>query len=316
MNQPTTNPALNSIAENQNQEQCLDLLAAKTSIYARATKIVAAQIILAVPVGITVSALSFFYASVSKWSPLVSLIVSLVEVWRTEPREKQLKHLAARVQEAFDCFLFNLEWHETKIGDRPSHEDIAENASAYFSKRPNIAHIKDWYSPCISELPLPAARIVCQRLSVGWNVRQRQSFAYWLLILIILLIAVPVLITLFAPRPSADPWTVEKLFLTFVVPLSPAMIWAMRERIKQLDAVGSIERLRGLIEKKLDSIDRTTSNEDLERNAREFQDEIFDLRRNDPLVFEWVYKLLRDKNQKTMEEVARVIVDRIKSRLQ
>jgi hypothetical protein len=134
------------------------------------------------------------------------------------PHEKRLKQLAAQVQETFDCKLFDLAWHETKIGEKPSREIITENSSAYFNRRAKDPKVKDWYSPCVSEVSLPAARMICQRLNVGWNARQRRSYANWLLVFIKLLILIPILITRIRNMFVAD------ALLSFAVPLSPALI--------------------------------------------------------------------------------------------
>jgi SMODS-associating 4TM effector domain len=57
------------------------------------------------------------------------------------------------------------------------------------------------------------------------------------------------------------------------------------------------------------------SDENVTRESRELQDEIFDHRRRNPLIFDWIYNLLRDGQEEQMNRAAAGLIEEAQTRL-
>lgn len=57
------------------------------------------------------------------------------------------KLLAARIQQLFDCSLFQLNWNKALCGEKPQPEDISRNLG-----KVDIDNLYDWYSLEINPL--------------------------------------------------------------------------------------------------------------------------------------------------------------------
>jgi hypothetical protein len=103
--------------------------------------------------------------------------------------------------------------------------------------------------------------------------------------------------------------TVQQMILTVYVPLAPAVLWALREIMAQRDAIQADERGLSCVEalwKK--ALEQKLSPAELTVESVLVQDALFDARSRSPLVFNWVYRLLRKRKQEQMEHKAQQLV--------
>ena len=84
----------------------------------------------------------------------------------------------------------------------------------------------------------------------------------------------------------------------------------VRERIRQRDAVSSLEKLKAHIEKTYaEGIARKQSFRELDQLSRNTQDMIFDGRSRNPLFFDFIYRWLRPDHELRMNEKAKEMVE-------
>ena len=103
---------------------------------------------------------------------------------------------------------------------------------------------------------------------------------------------------------------VRDMVLSVYVPIAPAVVWAVRECIRQRDAVSALEKLKGQIESVFaDAISGKRSFVELDQLSRNVQDMIFDGRSRNPLFFDFLYKRLRPDHELRMNEKAKEMAD-------
>ncbi len=104
----------------------------------------------------------------------------------------------------------------------------------------------------------------------------------------------------------------QKFVLAVAVPLSPTLVWGMREAQRQEKAAATLDRLKDFGE---DLWKGVVQGEVMEPEAtsrsRELQDAIFLRRRANPFVFDWLYRLVRRDNEEQMNVGAEVMVAQV-----
>ena len=103
---------------------------------------------------------------------------------------------------------------------------------------------------------------------------------------------------------------VRDMVLSVYVPIAPAVVWAVRECIRQRDAVLALEKLKGKIEGIFaEAISGKRSFRELDQLSRNIQDMNFDGRSRNPLFFNFIYNHLRPDHELRMNEKAKEMVD-------
>ena len=90
----------------------------------------------------------------------------------------------------------------------------------------------------------------------------------------------------------------------------PAFILAVRQYNEHKEYMESSDRLKEYIEKLWDNaIESKVAPEELMSESRALQDEIYDRRRRSPLIFDWVYRHLRNSHDEQMNRGAQELID-------
>ncbi len=297
-------PERNSIPEDQNSPRGLERLAAQRQLYSRAKLVLGAQLALTVPLAATGAFLATFVPGAKGWASLYGICVAIIDAAVLDPLQKSLKHKAALIQERFDCDVLRLEWPEWKGVGRPDAELVHEEAGRYRRRDPEFATLRDWYPVVVGVLPLHLARIVCQRSSLRYDSGLRRRYNGWVVALLAALS-----VAVFASG-LAGGVSVEKFVLTFLAPLSPAFLWAIREFKRQGEAAEALEKLKKQAEGLwADALGNADPSGDYELRARRLQDEILERRRNNPLIFDRVYDMLRGAREAQMNRAAEELVE-------
>ncbi|TXC79122.1 S-4TM family putative pore-forming effector [Paraburkholderia azotifigens] len=231
---------------------------------------------------------------------LVVLDASFFDRW-----VKRSLNEGAKLQEEFDCSVYELGRNKFVTGGKVDAEDVAK-----YARRPLKARIertfRDWYSPSVDEIPLSAGRVVCQRSNLRFDISQRRQYSSLLTGAIVAIVVSTILLALYLQLALPD------AVLTFGAPLTPIVNWLLRERNRHVDTTTTVERLKGESEKLWDEILRSADDVSFESKTRELQDAIFNFRATSPLVFDWVYGLLRTGLESDMLEGAHAWVDEYK----
>lgn len=192
---------------------------------------------------------------------------------------------AASIQEIFDTEVLSLPWNKVLVGQPPIHEHIVE-AARRFQKRGDITLLKDWY-PDVSDLPLPLARLVCQRTNIVWDGQLRQRYSVIMLAFVALLAGATIIYAMFTGVTILD-------YLLIFLPSLPILILGAEVVNGQQAAVKQLDKLQALAHSFwIESLSGGISNKRSIEQSRALQDCIFINRKQNPLVPELVYHYLR-----------------------
>lgn len=278
---------LNSIPELQNSKLQIERLTAQRFIYSSAKRVQAFQLILAIPFTIALSILSVFIPSIAPWQAIYGLsVVLLVSVLDTYQRN--LRQQAAKIQELFDCDVLGLQWNELEVGSKPDVEVAIEGHNSFVQMGGNVEVFTNWYAPIVGNLPVHLARLVCQRTNLRWDYQLRRWFGKRAIILSIVVIAFLFIISLW------NQLSLESFILSALAPALPVFSWGFHEFQKQNEVADELERLKSQVEEYwIAAIKSRISIHQVEIKSRALQDEIYDLRRDSPLIFDTVYNYFK-----------------------
>src|SRR5262245_19155794 len=102
--------SLNHIPHRQNTDRFLAYIAAAYSTYSRVKDLAAVQMVFTVLFPIALSVLAILRPERKVWAAFSGIVVSLLDVLIFEKLQKDWKKEAAKIQERFDCEIFELEW--------------------------------------------------------------------------------------------------------------------------------------------------------------------------------------------------------------
>jgi len=137
---------------------------------------------------------------------------------------------------------------------------------------------------------LPLARLICQRANCWWDAHLRRKYSFGLKVI---LVAVTIAVVMFGVESNR---TLGQLVLSVIAPLSPALLWGIREIRKQDEAAEALDKLRSQVEQTWESALRgAVTSEAAEQISIAIQNEIFDRRSRHPLIFNWINRLARSK---------------------
>jgi hypothetical protein len=296
---------MNQIPASQVTEKQMERLRAQRALYSRAKTLLGIHVTLSVPFAVLWSILAIFYPDSKIYAAVWGIGVALLDVVFFTREQKSLKSKAAKIQEAFDCDVLGLDWRSIHVGGKPDPEDIVR-----WSRRADPeAKLKDWYPPAVGQLPLPLARAICQRANCWWDAELRRRYARMSVGVVAAILAITV-ITGIIGHFQVDQW-----ILTGIVPLVPVFMLGLRQSIEQNEAADRLDALRRHAEKMWTEILTGASDEKVTQESRELQDEIFDHRRRNPLIFDWIYNLLRDGQEEQMNRAAADLIEEAQTRL-
>ena len=300
---------MNTIAKLENEPRQLQRLAAQRQLYSSAKRIFGVQLLLGVPVAIVWSLAVVATPDLRSTAAVWGALVSFSDVLWLTPWQKRLRERAARIQEAFDCDVLQLPWNDIKTGKPPDPELVKEQADKYEKAKAGLPPLTNWYAPVVSELPLEVGRVICQRANCWWDSNQRRRYATWV-------IASVITVTLaMVGLGFAGGLTVEKLFLAILLPLSPAILLGVRQFAEQTEAANRLDRLKDHAESLWSDSCNGAARAKLATRSRALQDEIFENRKRSPLVFDWIFRKLRNDYDAQMNHAAKELAVEAKRRL-
>ncbi|PLC52854.1 hypothetical protein CR155_15715 [Pollutimonas nitritireducens] len=297
---------MNEIDEKQIEPRMLNLLRARTLIYRRAKNVQALCLIISLGfpvVGLIVSALLL---PSKPFIALAALVFSFLEVLLLDRWHRaQLKN-AAKLQEDFDCAVLQMDWNTFLVGSRIDPEDVFVDACKKLSNT-DEERLINWYPLVVKELPLHLARLVCQRTNLWYDSALRKRYRLFLLIGCVALVVVAGFASL------AIDHTMTTFVLSTLAPMTPVMIWALRECNRQAATCELLDRLNDEVKKLWERSRSGATGQEISMRSRELQDAIFNHRASSPLIFDWVYNLLRRRMEERMNAGAEHWVNELRA---
>jgi hypothetical protein len=243
------------------------------------------------------------------WVALWGIGLWLIDILILSKYQKQLKEKAAIIQERFDCEVLGLPWNPLKANNSIDHELIKEYSDKYNNSKPAMPSIRDWYPTSVEHLPLALGRLVCQRANCWWDSNQRRSYATLLTITLLIVVIGMFIVGLLVKL------TLEEFILIIGVPLMPIITLVMRQINEQLEAADRLDRLKAYTDKLWHEAVTGLDDEILLMRSRTLQDEIFDGRKRNAPIFDWVFRRLRKDYESQMNHSSDELVGEARKKL-
>ena len=96
-------------------------------------------------------------------------------------------------------------------------------------------------------------------------------------------------------------------------PLSPVIALGTRQYIEHKQAAEALDRLKEHSEKLWENAKVNSTSEELTKRSRDLQDEIYDRRCKNPLIFDWIHNRLRRKHEEQMNIGAEALIEEAKA---
>ena len=296
-----------SIVERQELTENIELLAAQKNAYSRAKNIIGIQMILSIPVAVCAVIIAIMKPELKGYVALWGILVVIFDLFVFTPWIKTLRDDAARIQELFDTNVLGLDWNEISVGKKPDPELIHEEAKNHGLEEKNISGLKKWYPTIIDKVPEIFGIIICQRSNVWWDARMRRKYTLCIRIFLVSIAIGLVGYGLYEKKDMFD-------FLAYLVaPLASTYIFGYRQMVEHGAAADRLDKLKEISEK----IWRDALSEEelstLKTKCRALQDQIFKHRKENPPIFDFLFKWFRDGNELLMNKGAETLVNEVHS---
>lgn len=298
---------MNSILQTQNEPKQLDRLAAQRQLYADAKRLLSLQMIGSVFISV---ALALWVAHDVK-HPQIRVIAgvwglgfTLGDVLWLTPAQKALKKKAATIQEMFDCDVLSLPW---KRGREKVEAEVIDSAARRHKERIGQAQFskdfKDWYTGELDSVPLTTARVICQRANFQWDAALRRRYIN-AVVATLLLLGLGVFVYGIEQNPTMVDWLKVGL-----LPLAPLILLGVRQIWEHKEAIETVTRLKRDAEKLWQQVLKGADAQTLTEESRHLQDELLEQRSKNLLIFDWMYKRLKRKDENTMNVGANALIE-------
>ena len=293
---------MHSITTLQNDKRQLQHLAAQRQLYASAKVFLGWQLLLGGPVATAVAVLGIAVPATKAFVALWGLSVLVLDAVWLAPRQKRLREAGARIQERFDCDVLGLQWNSYRAGGPETAELVLEQATRYRTWERKMTPLTDWYPRVVDRVPLPLARLVCQRTNCWWDAKQRRAYAGVMAGLLLAAFIGVMWLGLGAQLSLPD------LVLVVILPMSAAVKLGYQQWMEHREAADRLDHLREHGERSWREALKDHNASTVEQDSRALQDEIFDGRKRNPLVFDLVFKRLRADQEAQMNFGAEELV--------
>ena len=293
---------MNKIPETQLDPTQLKRLAAQRQLYSDAKVIQAVQIGLCALVPPILAVLVVFFSLPPVYAACCAVIVAFLDVLGFNPRQRSLKQKAARIQESFDCDVLELPPQERIASSPLEIETVEKYSSKYKRKAHDDSDLEDWYSKKVGKLPLHLGRFICQRSNCQWDAELRRRYANRVLVVLLVLTALTLCLGLIGNL------TLAKFILAMLVPLMPAFVRGIWQYKEHKEYAAQLDKLKEHVESLWNKALSGADPDELTRDSRKLQDEIYNHRRTSPLIFDWLYRHLKKEDEELMNKAANELV--------
>ena len=301
---------MNQIVELQNKPQAIKQLAAQAALYSAAKTIFSIQLILGVPVvvAIALAALAFD----KQWFGLPKkdiayivgvsgMLFALLDVFVWSRLISHYREKAAKIQQIFDSSVLKLSWNEIAYEKRPDPEDIEVWAKKNQFYTNGSDRYENWYRTEVNELPSEVARLVCQRSNCWWDMDLRRRYN-----LMIYAVGAVLFVSLVGIALGLNS-TAETFFGLVIAPLLPFLTTGPKLVFDNRDAISRLESMKETLEGSWNRIVQGNINkQEMTALSECIQGGIFNNRKQNPLIFDWLADRLRPANEeatrKTVEQ--------------
>lgn len=279
----------NNIVELQNKPENIKMLKAMRHLYSKVGVLTNYYFIFCVLVPIVISFAKPFISSddyqVLFHSMIAYNLLSLIVGLWLECKIKKERVLAAKIQQQFDCNVFELQWNKYTFGTQPSLEDINSNV-----KSSNDEDFINWYDREVDTVDRMLAVIICQRINLTYDVALRKKFLSYIT-LICSIIFIAIMVVAFCENEGL------RTTIVFVaVPLIPIIRWFFSTRKANSDNMEKCERIKKIIDDYLEEY-RSNGIVFSDIDLCEIQNCIYEHRKTAFKIPDFIYNKMRSKQE-------------------
>lgn len=291
----------NDINIKQNEPENLDRLYAQAVLYSSAKRYKGLQIFLSILLLVVVSLTKIYYyqwkiesflglswETISPWLSLTSLFIALSNTFFIKEIISRRVKLAAIIQYEFDSIVLSIPINPFHRGDCASSEEIRK----YSLKIKNKSNFDNWYTPTVSTTDFSLGKFLCLRSNFSWDSGLRKRYTY-------ILSGCGVFITIvFITFNFISEITFKEFILNLIIPLVPLIIFIGTEIIDNFKTIKSKDKAKNILEKLSKKIiEGKLSLNEIDYYSASMLDVLYYSRKDNPLIFDHVYKLFKKKDQ-------------------
>lgn len=295
-----------SIIQRQEMPESIELLAAQRNLYSKAKNIIGFQMMLSVPIAICAAITTIMKPELKGYVALWGILVVVFDLFVFTPWVKKLRDNAARVQEVFDTKVLGLEWNEISVGKKPEREMIHEEAQKHGLADEEISGLRKWYPIVVDQVPEIFGIIISQRSNVWWDARMRRKYTFSIRVILVGIALGLIGYGLYEKKDIFE-------FLAYIIaPLASTYVFGYRQMMEHGDAADRLDKLKELSEKIWADAVAGKDVGALKLKCRTLQDQIFDHRKKNPPIFDFLFRWFRDDNEILMNKGAEALVTEVK----
>lgn len=288
---------MDTIFTKQNLQQNIDKIAAFKQLYIEGKKAFSYLLILTIPVTVLIAILKIiltaFEIDISAFVNVYSIGLLIGDLILMNYIISECKKNAAKIQEDFDCTIYDLEWHTILVGKRPKIEMINKYSQIYKKSQKNLDQLKDWYPIELENKEHLKAILLCQKTNLNYDTSVRTAFKNFILKVSIFTFVI-LLISALVGHVSLWDFIVQ-----FVMSFLPVFTVSAKIIIDQNKTIKNSEELK-------EQVDRVLENESpiTQKSIRSIQDKLYSNRKDSGLVLERFYVWQRNKFEDEMHKNA------------
>ena len=301
---------MNGINERQNADLSIEKLASQNQVYGDAKNKIGLYLILSIPVMIIINAL-VKPALINDWMKfgfsfdltdsiaLFALSLSAYEIIFLRNSINEAKEKAAKIQEDFDCSVYQLEWNNLLCGDKVCDSEIKKYSDKYSKKGKDRSRFIEWYTPDVSQVDEIKAILLCQKENLGWDIEQRKKFINFVSTISIMVFVISLIAGFYFDI------SLKTLILSVIIPSWPAFSYAIANYFENKQTIKDKAALKSSVDK-VERIKNPTV-----KYVRNIQNQIYLNRKTNAPIFDWFYDYLRNSNQVSISYATQQLVKRM-----
>jgi hypothetical protein len=272
----------------QNEPDQLRYLLARRQVQLETTQLLIFQLIVVIAIPASLAVLSFYWPDWKLETSLIALVIALADIVVIDRLQKVRLAQSAKLQEAFDCRVFGLDWNQFIAGPLPTKDFIDAKAVAYAGRR-RADTVTGWYPERLSSLSADVGRIAAQTLNMLYDEWLRTHYR------ILIGLTATLCLMLLSLLAMIEGVSLTTLLLGVLVPTTPLINWCTREVFRQHDALKRLRTTRALNQALWEkALDRSLPAAQAQAAARHTQDVSYIRRSTSPAIFEHLYWIRRD----------------------
>jgi hypothetical protein len=287
----------------QNKADSIDCLAAQRFLYSSAKNYSGLQFYLNVVLIVVGSFVVYMLnqgwlcvkIDLSAYLALASILVTVLNSLLLIPVIKRKKELAAKIQERFDTKVLSLDWNAINIGLIPGSEYIKIFSTKQKNKKNGDQGLKDWYSSIVDSVPIHVGRFICQRSNLSWDVYLREKY---LKLIIISSGIIALLVLLIGVQYELN---IKDIVLNIASPLLPIVTFCIDQYRDNKESIENLKKLKDDLNSGWQGLISTNQvPEEAYVISRRIQDEIYKNRKDNQLIYDFLYKKYRNEQEEAM----------------